>query len=464
MQDQNTIIHEINNVKIAFTDKAMTAYGGFSLLASFFEKIKLREGIQQIIPIVEVSPNATGAYAKIISYSLILFAGGERFSHVLYLGGRKILCALFGVKRLIKAGTSLTRMFNRMDTMKESDDVGEKIWEYLKNLIPWKSIQEDWLNFDSTVLERYGHQEGAKRGYNPKKKGRASHCPILAFLNQSNYVVHMWNRSGNVASWNNIHRFFTMSYDRVKEHIKVLGIVADSGFYERRFIELLEEKRLKYIIAVRLYHTVQRKVRNIDVWQQVDAGIEISEFEFTHESWEHSRRYIVIRQDITQRPEAMGKQLHLSFINPDEKSYRYSVWVTNSDADAYEVWKQCRPRANDENTIKELKEDFALGGFCLKKFYATEIAMLIRVMIYNLFVVFRTSILDSKEKTQRLKTLRYKYFVIPAQLGSCARDTILRLSMHTDTVKDKMKELYNRLTEYGVTLSKVKRNAFGEGF
>jgi len=45
------------------------------------------------------------------------------------------------------------------------------------------------------------------------------------------------------------------------------------------------------------------------------------------------------------------------------KDYRYSVWITNSHEPAYDVWTLCKPRANDENTIRELKEDFALGGF-----------------------------------------------------------------------------------------------------
>lgn len=61
----------------------------------------------------------------------------------------------------------------------------------------------------------------------------------------------------------------------------------------------------------------------------------------------------------------MGKELSLFEDNFDMKDYRFSVWITNSKDMAYEVWKQCRPRANDENTIKELKEDFALGGFSM---------------------------------------------------------------------------------------------------
>ena len=39
------------------------------------------------------------------------------------------------------------------------------------------------LDFDSTVMTRYGlKQDGAVKGYNPKKSGRNSHHPLLAFV------------------------------------------------------------------------------------------------------------------------------------------------------------------------------------------------------------------------------------------------------------------------------------------
>lgn len=34
------------------------------------------------------------------------------------------------------------------------------------------------LDVDSSVMTRYGEQEGAKKGYNPTKSGRSSPCPI----------------------------------------------------------------------------------------------------------------------------------------------------------------------------------------------------------------------------------------------------------------------------------------------
>ena len=55
------------------------------------------------------------------------------------------------------------------------------------------------VDFDSSVLTRYGSQEGAKRGYNPQKRGRASHHPLIAFINDLRLVTNFWLRSGDTA-------------------------------------------------------------------------------------------------------------------------------------------------------------------------------------------------------------------------------------------------------------------------
>jgi hypothetical protein len=76
-------------------------------------------------------------------------------------------------------------------------------WE----LVRWEGIREDNLNLDSSVLTRYGEQEAAKKGYNPKKPGRPSHHPLIAFLG-SGYTVNLWNRAGNVRSGQSAREFF----------------------------------------------------------------------------------------------------------------------------------------------------------------------------------------------------------------------------------------------------------------
>jgi hypothetical protein len=439
---------QVNKVKILFTKRQMTAYGGFALLASFFQRIGFAEMIEKAMPITECSPNGMGVHGKTIAFIAMIFVGAERFSHLVYLGNKEVLARMFGVKRLPDAATTLTRMFNKLKSMRTAEVLSHNLWEYLSQLIPWKTIQEDWLTFDSSVLVRYGEQEGAKRGYNPARHGRPSHSPLLAFLNRGKYVIHVWNRSGNVTSWNNILAFFADSYERIRTRIKVLGIIADSGFYLKQFIEKLEEEHLTYIIAARLIRPLQRQIYALTNWKEIAHGLAVSEFSFMHLLWGKERRYIVIRQNIIRRKKAMGKTLPLFANEVDLKDYRFSVWITNSEEEPYKVWTMCKPRANDENTIKELKEDFALGGFSMKRFYAVEAAMLLRVLAYNLFVLFRHEFLGRKEKRQHLKTLRYKYFVLPAQMGSDGREAVLRISIRNKKIRSKISYLLSRIGSY----------------
>lgn len=213
-------------------------------------------------------------------------------------------------------------------------------------------------------------------------------------------------------------------------------------------MSFFKEKELTYIIAVRLYRPLQRKVYSITDWKEITKGIWVAEFSFSHLGWKKERRHIVVRQDIIRRKKAMGKSLPLFKDEYDIQNYRYGVWITSSHESPYDVWNLCKPRANDENTVKELKEDFALGGFSMKRFYSVESAMLIRVLVYNLFLLFRNEIMGQKERIQRLKTLRYKYFVLPGQLGRAGREPILRISAFKKRLRSKLIYFFSRISNY----------------
>ena len=67
-------------LKISFTDKLMTAYGGFSLLSRLFERLNLRSEVEAMLPFKEESPNGMGVYSKILKLGLTVAAGGHRYS------------------------------------------------------------------------------------------------------------------------------------------------------------------------------------------------------------------------------------------------------------------------------------------------------------------------------------------------------------------------------------------------
>jgi hypothetical protein len=77
------------------------------------------------------------------------------------------------------------------------------------------------LDLDSTVMTRYGKQEGAAKGYNPKKPGRTSHHPLMAFVSELDIFANIWLRPGNTGSANHVKPRFSISFSFLMETIRV---------------------------------------------------------------------------------------------------------------------------------------------------------------------------------------------------------------------------------------------------
>ena len=90
-------VHQINGIKIGYTDKRITSYGGFSLIAKFFKKAGVKEALIKIMPIQETSPNAMKADEKMLGFMTLLLTGATRFSHLLYVGDPESIKSLFGL-------------------------------------------------------------------------------------------------------------------------------------------------------------------------------------------------------------------------------------------------------------------------------------------------------------------------------------------------------------------------------
>ena len=72
------------------------------------------------------------------------------------------------------------------------------------------------------------------------------------------------------------------------------------------------------------------------------------------------------------RPKAIGKKLKLFDDKEYYQQYRYHNFYTNQQLPATQIWEQYKGRGDCENRIKEHKYDFAVEGFNMKDFFATE--------------------------------------------------------------------------------------------
>ena len=436
---------EVNQVRIEFTNKPITAWGGIcTIVAKYMESIGFKNWVTTNIPVTETSPNAKGIYPKILAHFLTVLCGGRRFSHIQWWSnGTDVIRATFGINWLPSTTSVITRFWEKFASEAICNRWTKKLREFSSVIIEAEGISEDNLNLDSSVITRYGDQQGAHRGYNPKKPGRKSHHPLLAFIG-SGYVVNLWNRSGDTSSAHQCVAFYDQTRKSLPLKFSIRYVLADSGFYRIKFIKYLEQHGLRYIIAVPFQRCIQNHIIMFsqNVWIPVSKGIDVTELFFQHQAkeWDKPRRYVLVRKDTGLRPDAIGRQPELFKEFVELEHYRYNLMITNADElSPVEVWRELRPRSRDENVIKELKTNYGWDAFNLNSFWATEAVLATIAMLYhNLIHYLLRNLLGNNAKPFGLGTLRMKYFILPAMLGSQGRKSVLRLGVKDKATKGKI--------------------------
>ena len=411
--------------EIAYTSREITPWGGMVLLRQMLDKLGFRDGICSLPDLPTPGSNAGYDPATILeAFITSVWCGANRFLHTEVTRHDPALARIFGWKRT--PGQDTYKRFFAKISGADLHRLREQVYQWVFSKVRFDNYT---LDCDSTILTRYGkEQQGARKGYNPRKRGRPSHHPLIAFVSDVKLVANMWLRSGDTSSANNFLSFLEDTLSKLQDK-RVSLIRLDSGFCADEILSYLEDKPMDYIIAARFYEPVQRLLGGHMVWLQIDQGIEVSETTYQAPGWKAPRRLVMVRQRIAERPQAPGKILRL--FEDDElcNGYRYSAYYTSLRLSPAEVWRLYRGRADAENRIKELKADFGFDSFNLKSFEGTEASLTFAMLAYNLMSMFRQFVLQSKTQ-HTLSTLRYKTFAIGAYLEKVKDKVILRLSLN----------------------------------
>jgi len=198
---------------------------------------------------------------------------------------------------------------------------------------------------------------------------------------------------------------------------------ADAGFFLPELFELWEGMRLPCVVVAQLIEPIKNLLRRHSIWTPTElAGTEVAEVQYRAHRWKRSRRFILIRHRKAERPQAGGKKLL------DVPGYRFQALATSfgSAHTPLQIWRFYNGRADCENVIKELQNDFALPTLCLKRFRASEAALSPATLSYNLTVLFQRHFGWMKKVTA--STLRYWLFITPGRLVKPQRKTTIRLA------------------------------------
>jgi hypothetical protein len=413
---------EFSGFKIEYSDKNVTPFGGLIFMKEMFEKTGImKQFMKEDLPL-SFSQNSYTASNIIECFMASVWCGACNFLQTEHIRYDETLKEIFDWAR-IPSHVTYGRFFKKF-SWKRNDEVFPNIQRWWYNQLHFNNIT---LDFDSTVMTRYGLQDGAKKGYNPHKKGRPSHHPLMAFISEVRMVANAWLRSGNTSSASSFNEFLEETLSILQD--KTIGLLrADSGFYSQHIFDILEEKKLPYVIAAKMHKPLQYAIKDIPVWTVVDAGIWIAETAYQAKGWSKPRRIVVVKQYIPMRPKAGGKIIKLFDDELYYENYRYHAFVTNQLLPSEQIWNQYKGRGDAENRIKELKYDFAIQGFNVKEFYATEAAFRMVMITYNLLSLFRQSILQSPIQ-QRLSNIRFNCFTVGAWVTKKGNSKVLKMAL-----------------------------------
>jgi hypothetical protein len=407
-------------VQIQTTAKPVTPFGGVLPFLAWLGRIGLVTRFRASMPFAYTSPNAIPTEHTLLAFLLSVILGGSRFAHCDWLRFDRALHAIMGIDRF-PAKDAIRKFFHRFG-QGEIEKFWRPLWAWLLAL--WTQPPKGFtLDLDSTIFQREGHQQGAAKGYNPRRPGRLSHHPLLAVLAEAPLILHAWLRSGNTAASRGVSQFLQEALTLLPAGWRLRCVRADSGFFADSLLTFLESRALPYIIVAKMTFHIKSKLRHLSQWRALDATHSVSEFTGKLHGWTTTRRFLVVRELACEKNDHQTKGRKLL----DVPGYTYRVWVSNSDEPAETIWRDYNLRATMEQRIEELKNDLHADGYCTQQFYATEAAFLGVLFSFNLLATFQAQVM-SEQGYRQPATLRSAVFIGGAILGRSGQQPVLRVS------------------------------------
>ena len=418
MRDHSSQWEPAERLQIEYTAKPVSGWGGLIALVRYWDRLGLRTLLQHALPDGRRSPNQIPAVAIVLAFFAAVLTGAKRFAHVEWLRTDTVVQQILGLPRLPSAMT-LTRYLGGF-VRSQVEHLSDVLWQFTLSQVRASTLGAV-LDLDSTVFERYGHQEGALKGHNPRKHGRPSHHPLVAMLAEAKVVCNAWLRSGNTGTARGVEAFLAETLAKLPPGFRLYALRADSGFFVADFLAVLEARGLPYAIAVRMNRLVHRQIVGLLAWRAFGPGLEVADAQVQGLRWPAPRRLVVVRERIRERPDAHGRRL------VEVPGYTFHAVVTTLPLRPEDVWRFYNSRADSENRLKELKADFGARGFCLAAFDGTEAAFRLICFLFNLVALFKRDV--TRNERPQLNTLRTRLFVVGAMLGARARRSVLRLGL-----------------------------------
>jgi len=408
------------DTRYEFTGKNMTPFGGLLPMAALLEKLTFKTVIETTLTVKRQERKFT-IYQYVLAILIGLFIGLNRLSHLAAIARDKMVLGILHVEALPHI-TSFWRfirtfhIFNEGQLLSVNHQMMGRVWQSA-NI----KLTHITLDHDTTVNTLYGHQQGARKGYNPKHKGKRSYQPVLTFIAETGEYFCGKQRPGDTMSGEEIGTYIERCFKQLPPGVTSVTNRADAGFYCQQAVMAFERNKSFYIIAADLTSAMRRELEKA-AWRKIPDCDGVTEFQYRPQGWPEEKKFNAIRY-----PKESKDEQPTLFELPE---YTYRVFVTNlsgktkSNIDCYDG------RASAENLIEEANNDAGVAAVPSGNFITNKSFFQLAMLAYNLNRWLHLFALKQGEEYKKttLRLFRLHFLFIAAKLVRGARSLRIKFS------------------------------------
>ena len=414
------------------TEEQLTDGAGLAPFRALWDRLELGTHLNEVLGWMR------GRYRPALlaeQWLTLLHYGGTHMDHLPLLETRGVQ-ALFGWGKVVNP-TTFGRFVRKSGerAAKETDKVLRRVvrarWDAAGG-VP-RSVM---LLFDSTVVLRYGvKQAGAEVGYNPRKRGRPSHHPHLAFLDTGDCLGVRW-RPGKANCAEGLEEWAEELVAWLRaQGVEQILVRLDKGYFKVAVIEKLKSLGVSFVMKMQESNTLQR-YKGLFSPSAEDPRLEVSE----GERW--GVRMLCVRQ-----MEAPPKgELALGRVVIEDQA---TILTNIPSIDPITAWRMYNQGAQVEHRIEEMGQ-LGAGRTAVDDLGGNHLLWSLSALAYQMQHFVRTVALDRTSKQRQVKTLRALVIRTPGKLVRHARKLSLKL-MHADPVTELLRRALDRIARLRTT-------------
>ncbi len=327
------------------------------------------------------------------SFLLSVLSGHNRYAHMASLMGDRINTKMLGMTKAV-SDDSARRALKKMDEEQGIAWLQTHLQRCYEPLLtqPWI------LDCDVTVKPLYGHQEGAKVGYNPHKPGRPSHTYHTYMIVNLRLVLDVEVKSGTEVAASHSSPGLWELLDRLPRSSWPHFIRGDCDWGTQDVMSAAEQRGVNYLFKLRKSKYVKQLIQqphSVSGWDYVIDGWEAKESCLKLAAWNDHRRVVIVRRRLAKdallvlEEKSQGQQ-SFGFLQEadDIRAFEYAVLVTSLDDEVISIVQHYRDRADCENNFDEIKNHWGWGGFTTADIKPCRFIARIIALIYNRWNIF----------------------------------------------------------------------------